>query len=260
MAIDPITAGTLAAGATSAGVAAAIPLAARGVAAALPSARRKRKLDKKLLDNAVNRVERGEKYGFGPSRRRRNQMVADRMRQYDEGAKGQTEALQRQQALQGFGRSGYAAQQQREMAEQRASAQAQTRSAVEDEARSIARYNERAARQDLSQQRGVEAQNVADRRAFATEVATGAALQGIAAGKAAKDELTSATYGKGAAGVAADVAKGASPAQSQRRSMVRAGVASGLGSLVPDRSGRVDLSKMSKEDLKRALAQIEAGN
>jgi hypothetical protein len=86
-------------------IAAGVPLAMRGISALTPSAREARKLNKQEREAAIKAVQRGEKYGFGPSKRKRENEVASRMRMFRAEMAPQMESIQRQEAQLGFGRS-----------------------------------------------------------------------------------------------------------------------------------------------------------
>ena len=68
-----------------------------------PGAREERKLARKEREAAIKAVEKGEKYGFGPSRRKRDAEVARRMKLFNQDMAASEEDIKRKEAALGFG-------------------------------------------------------------------------------------------------------------------------------------------------------------
>ena len=177
-------------------VGAAVPLAAQGIMALTPAAREQRKLDKKMRQDALRTLERGKEHGFGPSKARRNQQVARRMKDYDRGQAKAMDTLSRQEAVMGLGRSGAVQDQRAQMAEQRAGVQGQVRSQVEDEARYIGRQRENQALRQLGYERSkLDKQNLINRQT-AGQIAQSGIQTGLAAYRGAIKQTEDNTWDK----------------------------------------------------------------
>lgn len=184
-------------GLATAGIAAAVPLAIRGITALTPQAREERKRTRRALKEAEDAVKKGEKYGFGPGARRRQAMVAQRMRDYKAQTADTRDTMQRQQSVLGLGRSGIMAGQQAALAKQDADYLGRVRAGVEDEARDIGLYRERQARFNLAQQQGLASQRAAEQRQFFAGVGQQAVTSGLAAGLAKQQSMTADTLDPG---------------------------------------------------------------
>lgn len=192
-----IGAGAVAAGLGTGGLALAVPLAIRGVSALTPQAREERKRTRRALKDAEDAVKKGEKYGFGPGARRRQAMVAQRMRDYKAQTADTRDTMQRQQSVLGLGRSGILSGQQAALAKQDADYLGRVRAGVEDEARDIGLYRERQARSNLAQQQGLASQRAAEQRQFFAGVGQQAVGAGLSAGLAKQQSMTADTFDSG---------------------------------------------------------------
>ena len=184
----------LATGLTTGLIGAAVPLALRGIMALTPAEREKRKADREEREAAKKAVERGEKFGFGPRRARRNKQVADEVAGFKATMAPAEEETERKAAQLGFARAGALAPIRQKLTKAYADFRGKARAAVEDRAERIAERREAAARNRLARAMGQLDQQVAQRRQFAMNVGTSAVGAGIQAGVAKKQQLEKSTY------------------------------------------------------------------
>lgn len=180
-------------GLATAGIAAAVPLAVSGLMALTPGAREERKLARKEREAAIRAVEKGEKYGFGPNRRKRDAEVARRMKLFNQDMASSEEDIKRKEAALGFGRAAALAPIREQRGKLRADTRGQTRGAVEAEARQIAQSNEVMARQRLANAAAAQAAKNKERLAFGMNVATSAIASGISAGVGKQQSIEAET-------------------------------------------------------------------
>lgn len=177
------------------GVAAAVPLAVRGVTALLPASREARKAAKEEREKAAAAVQRGEKFGFGPSRAKRERQVAQGLKDFNKTMAAPVDDLRRQEAALGFGRAGLLAGARQRIAKAGADAAGKIRGAVEERSEAIAERKEAAARNRLRMAQAALDRRAAEQRQFFTDTAIGAVQTGVSAGMGKKAQMEASTRG-----------------------------------------------------------------
>tara|TARA_R100000654_G_scaffold2744_7_gene10034 strand:- start:2237 stop:3106 length:870 start_codon:yes stop_codon:yes gene_type:complete len=189
-----VSGAALATGLTTGLIGAAVPLALRGIMALTPAEREKRKADREEREAAKKAVERGEKFGFGPSRARRNKQVADEVAGFKATMAPAEEELRRKEAQLGFARAGALAPVRQKITKAYADFRGKARAAVEDRAERIAERREAAARNRLARAMGKLDQQVAERRQFALDTGLNAVSAGMQARQGKLAEAKKSTY------------------------------------------------------------------
>lgn len=181
-------------GLTTGVVGAAVPLALRGLIALTPADREKQKADREEREAAKKAVERGEKFGFGPRRARRNKQVADEVAGFKATMAPAEEELRRKEAQLGFARAGALAPVRQKITKAYADFRGKARAAVEDRSERIAERREATARNRLARAMGKLDQQVKERQQFAMDTGLNAVSAGIQTRQGKLAEAKKSTY------------------------------------------------------------------
>lgn len=130
---------------------------------------------------AERAVKKGNRKGWGPSVKQKNQIVNRAAQDVRQAARGDLEQLQRMEAAQGFGRSGLIGMQRENIARSKQAAIANVRSQVEAAGRQEAAVNKQAAINRLSAARGAQTAAAQNAAAMGGQIGANAAQLGVSA-------------------------------------------------------------------------------
>lgn len=162
-------------------VGAGTQLAGQGVGWLVGGGRKAKKEREAEIESAKRAVQKGNRKGWGPSVKQKNQIVNRAAKDVNSTARGDLDQLQRMEAAQGFGRSGLIGMQRENIARSKQAAIANVRGQVEAAGRQEAAMEKQAAVNRLSAARAGQTTAAQNAAAMGGQIGANAAQLGVSA-------------------------------------------------------------------------------